>query len=387
MRLYEHEAKSLLKKHNVVVPDGVLVSEKLSPNVPCVVKAQLLFGKRADFGGIVICKTKDEAKSAVSKLLGASFKGETVKSVLVESFVDMKKQFYVGFLFDTDSRSPVLLFSSQGGTGIEEQTDVHKLVINEISGLNDAELKSFLKKAKADESLVPVLHSLWTVFVAEDCKLLEINPLAQTSNGLVCLDAHVELDDFALGRHKDFAYPERPANLGRSLTEREKLVKQANDKDYHGTVKYIELDGNVAFLAAGGGGSLTCMDALIDAGGSPANYTEFSGDPSDEKMYVLTKQAITRPGIKGCWIVGAIANFSRMDTMMSGIVRAFEEVMPKFPIVVRRSGPYEKEGFAILKDAAKKHGWDVEVHGSETPLTATAKIMVEKVRKYGNIAR
>ena len=72
--------------------------------------------------------------------------------------------------------------------------------------------------------------------------------------------------------------------------------------------------------------------------------------------------------------------------MMTGIVKAFEEVKPKFPIVVRRSGPYEKEGFKILKDAAKKNGWDVEVFGSETPLTATAKIIAEKVKKYGNSA-
>ncbi len=380
MRLYEHESKSLLKKHNVAVPKSVLLSEKASsPFVPCVVKAQVLFGKRTDLGGIKICRTKEQSDDAVSKLLNSSLKEEQVKSVLVEELVDMQKQFYVSFLFDTDSRSPVLLFSAEGGTGIELQKNVQKLVINELIGLTDAGAKNFLKEHSA---LVPLLVSLWKVFVAEDCKLLEINPIAQTKSGFVCLDAHIELDDFALGRHKDWQYGERPASLGRPLTERERLVKAANDKDYHGTVKYLELDGDIAFLAAGGGGSITCMDSLIDAGGKPANYTEFSGDPSDEKMYVLTKQAITKPGIRGCWIVGAIANFSRMDTMMMGIVRAFEEVRPKFPIVVRRSGPYEKEGFQILRDAAKKNGWDVELFGAETPLTATAKIIVEKVKKW-----
>src|SRR3990172_7113666 len=295
----------------------------------------------------------------------------------------MEKQFYASFLFDTDSRSPVLLFSAEGGTGIELQKNVQKLVISESAGLTDVDAKNFLKVHSA---LAPLLVSLWKVFVAEDCKLLEINPIAQTKSSFICLDAHIELDDFAVGRHKDWQFGERPASIGRPLTEREKLVKASNDKDYHGTVKYLELDGDIAFLAAGGGGSITCMDSLIDAGGKPANYTEFSGDPSDEKMYVLTKQAITKPGIRGCWIVGAIANFSRMDTMMAGIVRAFEEVRPKFPIVVRRSGPYEKKGFQILKDAAKKNGWDVEVYGAETPLTATAKFIVEKVKKHGNPA-
>ncbi len=383
MRLYEYEAKALLQKHGIVVPKGVLLSVKQEVSAPCVVKAQVLFGKRADLGGIKICKDKKQAENAIVSLLGKSMKGEEVKSVLVEDLIEMQKQYYASFFFDTNSRSPVLLFSLHGGTGIEEQKEVQKLVINELAGLSEAQAASFLKEHKA---LAPLLVSLWNVFVKEDCKLLEINPVAETKSGFVCLDAHIELDDFALGRHKDWAYSERPSSIGRPLTEREKLVKAANDADYKGTVKYLELDGDVAFLAAGGGGSITCMDALIDAGGKPANYTEFGGNPTDEKMYVLTKQAITKPGIRGCWIVGAIANFSRVDTMMAGIVRAFEEVNPKFPIVVRRSGQYEKEGKAILMDAAKKHGWDIEMHGAETPLTATAKIIVEKMKKYGNPA-
>ncbi len=384
MRLYEYESKSLLKKHEIAVPNSVLLSEKASsPFLPCVVKAQVLFGKRADLGGIKICRTKEQADDAISRLLNSSLKEEQVKSVLAEELVETEKQFYVSFLFDTDSRSSVLLFSAEGGTGIELQKNVQKLVINALAGLSEADSKNFLKE---HSSLAPLLVSLWNVFAKEDCKLLEINPIAQTKSGFVCLDAHIELDDFAVGRHKDWQYGERPASIGRLLTEREKLVKTANDADYKGTVKYLELDGDIAFLAAGGGGSITCMDSLIDAGGKPANYTEFGGNPTDEKMYVLTKQAITKPGIKGCWIVGAIANFSRVDTMMAGIVRAFEEVKPKFPIVVRRSGQYEKEGKAILLEAAKKHGWDVEVYGAETPLTATAKIIVEKMRNHGNSA-
>jgi len=382
MRLYEYEAKELLKKHNIPVPNGIVLSAKaLSPFVPCVVKAQVLFGKRAEFGGIKICKDKMQADNAIGQMLVTTVQGEQVKSVLVEELVDMQKQYYAGILFDTDSRSPVLLFSVHGGTGIEGQKDVQKLVIDELIGLTEAQAAVFLKGNKA---LAPLLVSLWNVFVKEDCKLLEINPIAQAKDGFVCLDAHIELDDFAMSRHKERVYPERPASIGRPLTEREKAVKLANDADYKGTVKYLELDGDVAFLAAGGGGSITCMDALIDAGGKPANYTEFGGNPTDEKMYVLTKQAITKPGIRGCWIVGAIANFSRVDTMMAGIVKAFEEVNPKFPIVVRRSGQYEKEGKTILLGAAKKHGWDVEMYGAETPLTATAKIIVEKMRKYGN---
>jgi len=375
MRLYEHEAKALLSKHGVVVPSGKVLTKLETVSVPCVVKAQVLFGKRADMGGIVICNEEQKAQEAIARLLKETLQGEQVKSVLVEDFVEMKSQYYVSFLFDTESRSPLLLFSTSGGTGIEGQTDVQKLVINAMEGLTEEKAKEFLP----DGRLVPILLSLWKVFVEEDCRLLEVNPVAETESGFLCLDAHIDLDDNALKRHER-EFPERPASIGRELTEREKIVKAASEADHRGTVKYLELDGDIAFLAAGGGGSLTCMDALIDAGGKPANYTEFSGNPSDEKMYALTKQAITKPGIKGCWIVGAIANFSRVDTMVAGIVRAFEEVKPTFPIVVRRAGPFEKEGLAMLKEAAEKNRWDIEVFGAETPLTATAKIIVEKMK-------
>lgn len=386
MKLYEFEGKEILEKYDIPIPKNVVLASRSDvPFVSCVVKAQVLFGKRADFGGVVVCKDKNETQEAINKLLGAKFKGEEVKRILVEELVEFSKQCYVSFLFDTQGRSAVMLFGTSGGTGVEEQKDIKNLIIDVEKGLEENQLIKFLKSSGANENISKIILQLWKVFVLEDCRLLEINPLVETKNGFVCIDAKIELDDFASFRHKERSYPERPSNLGRVLTQREKLVKVSNDSDYHGTVKYIEMDGDIAFLAAGGGASLTCMDALIDEGGKPANYTEFSGDPTEEKMYVLTKQAITKPGIKGCWIVGGIANFSRIDTMMAGIVKAFLEVNPKFPIVVRRSGPYEKEGFAILLDAAKKSNWGIQTYGAETPLVETAKIIVKKA--YGNTIR
>lgn len=382
MRLYEYEAKELLRGHGVPVPEGEVLSDVSVVKAPCVVKAQVLFGKRADLGGIKVCETEAEASAAIKSMLGSEIKGVQVSKVLVEELVDISKEYYVAFLFDTDERAPVLLFSEQGGTGVEEKAELKKLVIDELAGLSEDEATAFL--SEENKSLAPVLVRLWNVFVKEDCRLLEINPLVKTADKIVCIDARVDVDDFALKRHKERSFPPRPSTLGRQLTEREKTVKEASEADHRGTVKYIELDGDIAVLAAGGGGSLTCMDALIDAGGKPANYSEFSGNPSDEKMYVLAKQALSKPGLKGCWIVGAIANFSRVDAMMAGIVKAFEELQPEVPVVVRRAGPFEKEGLQLLREAAKKNNWPVDVFGAETPLTATAKMVVEKA--YGDSA-
>lgn len=364
MKLFEFEGKELVQKAGVAVPKSVLLDKPVSaPFLPCIVKAQVLAGKRKKGGIIRVCKTQAEFADAM-KLFGVTFQGEQIKKLLVEELADVKKELYVSFCYDTDVRSPVLLYSEQGGIDVEEMGNVKKVPLSDIHTLRLA------------SDVADAVKKIQDVFTKEDCRLVEVNPLAVTSSGIVALGAMVELDDAAAGRHKERVYLPR----GAQLREREQIVKIANDADYHGTVKYVEMDGNIGMLAAGGGASLTCMDALIQAGGKPANFSEFSGNPTAEKVYVLAKTVMTKPGVKGLWIVGAVANFSPVDVMMEGIIRALNEVKPKFPIVVRRAGPKEKEGLQMLKDAAKLNGWDIEVHGSETALTATAKVIVQKVK-------
>lgn len=374
MKLYEFEGKELLAKAGVAVPKAVLLENvQDAPFLPCVVKAQVLFGKRMKQGLVKVCRTKDEFAAAVL-MLGKEVGGEKVERVLVEELISIRKEYYVSFCYDAEVRGPVLLCSEAGGIDVESERSVKKI---SLLGKDCCALQSEVLDA-GFECSVDLLLRLYDVFVKNDCRLLEINPLAVDWTGtMIAVGAMVELDDAAQGRQK-WQYPPRFA----IRSERELAVKKANDVDHHGTVKYVELDGDIGVLAAGGGASLTCMDALIAAGGRPANFSEFSGNPTAEKVYTLARAVMTKPGVRGLWIVGAVANFSRVDVMMEGIIRALKEVNPRFPVVVRRAGPYEAEGLQMLRDAAKENGWDVEVHGSETGLTETAKKIVEKVKKW-----
>ena len=45
----------------------------------------------------------------------------------------------------------------------------------------------------------------------------------------------------------------------------------------------VEFDGDLGLLIGGGGASLTVFDALLAAGGRPANYCEVGGNPSVRK--------------------------------------------------------------------------------------------------------
>ena len=76
-------------------------------------------------------------------------------------------------------------------------------------------------------------------------------------------------------------------------------IKEIDKNDHRGSAgsSYIELDGDIAIIAAGGGGSMVNIDALIALGGKPANYTEHSGNPPAEKLEKLTKIILSKKGI------------------------------------------------------------------------------------------
>ncbi len=392
MRLYEFESKQMLKKHGIKIPPAILSTSIIS-EIPfdgeVAVKAQVLANGRGKAGGVKLFSSVEEAKKFANSLLGAVLLKEKVKSVLLEKKMKTREEFYISFLYDTDTQLPVMLLSKSGGIDIAElskNNGLAKIPIDPLLGLKEWQARDAAVDAGFPSELIPKIAEfcsrLYSVFLAEDCRLLEINPLSLTEDGeLVAVGALVDLDNDAGYKHKERVYAPRMPGVGRELTDGELLVKKTDEADYRGSIKFIELGGEIGFLAAGGGGSMAAMDALIIAGGNPANYAEFSGDPPKEKVYALAKAILSQKNLRGLWIVGAIANFTRMDHTMQGVVEALREVKPKYPIVVRRSGPYEKEGLQMLRDVGKEIGLDIEVHGSEVPMTATAKTIVEKIKK------
>jgi len=402
MRLYEFEGKELLGNYGISVPKVIALCSSDNPvkidalqTEGGMVKAQILGGKRGKAGGVVVCDSFDTIHNTVERLLKSQINSEDVKCVLIEEKIVTKSEHYLSITYDTNAREPVVIFSKMGGIDIEELADeypelVIKQHINPLLGLQDWQARNIAVKAGFREKeilkIADIIIRAWRCFVKEDARLIEINPLAQMADGnFIALDARLELDDDAAFRHKDRNnYSPRAVGVGREPTVRELEVKAINAIDYRGTVKYLELDGDIAFMAAGGGGSITCMDALVAAGGYPSNYTEYSGNPSKEKVYALTKAILSKPGLNGMWIVGAVANFTRVDTTMEGVIEALAEIKPDFPIVVRRSGPFEKEGLQLLRNAAERFGLDMEIYGREIPMTSTAQILMDKVRIYKN---
>lgn len=352
MKLLEHKGKELFEKYGIAVPKAILLRNpeaEVPLSFPVMLKSQVPTGDRKKKGGVVRVDQKEAFAPALKELFAKPIDGVVPETILVEEAVSFKQELYLSFSYDTDSRSPVLAVSSHGGSGI----DTAKLFPIDLNvGVSEQFVQECLASAHVtDVSTRKTALSLWELFEKEKVLLAEINPLFVTNEG-VCFagDSKVILDD-------NVASPgDRP---------------------------FLDLPGDIAILASGGGASLLNLDILMHYGGNPANYVEYSGNPPASVVEELTIKVLSRPGLKGCWVVGGTANFTDIYETLLGFVQGLRQVSPKptYPIVIRRDGPRQKEAFAMLKEVGEKEGYDFHLYGPETPMSESARVMVNLTSK------
>ncbi len=378
MLLYEFEGKKLFKNCGINVPGSQLIDspdQEITIKTPLVLKAQVLSGYRAGAGGIVKVDSEQILGDSLKKLFEKTINGEKVERILVEEAVEIEKEYYLSFSYSTETRGSVVTFG-EGGSRVGSHFDEASRNI----AVYPIDILKGYQGENVPAELVETAKKLWQVFIKYDCELAEINPLVISKDGkVIALDAKVILDDDADFRREE-KFPER--NLfGRPPTTSEIEARKIDQGDHRGTAGsvYWDLDGDIAVLAAGGGGSVVNMDALLAFGGKPANYTEHSGNPPREKLKKLTEIILSKPGLKGCWLVGGTANFTDIYETLMGFVEGLREIKPKpaYPIVIRRGGPNDKKAFEALTEIGQKQGFDFHIYGRETPMTSTAKIMAD----------
>lgn len=394
MKLYEFEGHNLFLKVGIASPFFVACSslEEIEEarkrlKFPIVAKVQVLSGKRGKGGGIKIVTGEKQLADFCKKMFGADFGGEEVRFITLAEKVGIESEFYASITYDTVLKIPFLLFSTSGGMDIEEvkAKDPEKIVRVDINPFLGLAKKDLIKIAGKDENLIDFLMRLWDAFVRYDCRLVEVNPIAKVGNSYLAVDAKIILDDAALSRHRDISVLPKGA-AGAVPTERELAAKKIDEEDYRGSAgsTFIEFDGDIAVLASGGGASLLVMDALVANGAKPSNYTEYSGNPPREKVERLTKITLSKKGLAGCLVCGAVANFTDIYETLAGFADGLAEVKPKpnYPIVIRRGGPRQKEAYEMLEALAKIEGYDIHLLGPETPISVACQKMVELSKEF-----
>lgn len=385
MRLFEHEAKQLLRNAQIETPLPLEVGTLNSLNFsePCILKAQILTGNRWHKGLIQPCLSPDEFIPAVEKMKAALAKNDFSPDtlILVEPHVAFDNELYLAIRYDTRSRSPVLLFDPKGGTGIEDRRSDGGLPTYTLSDLSETELPTL--HPQLDPGWI---KNLLTTFFDNDLTLLEINPLVMIDGQPVALDGKIELEDTATFRHPEWQeYPPRTL-FQREPTDHERQAKEVNAADHRGVAgaSYFDFPGTIGILASGGGASQLAMDALLASGLEPANYTEYSGNPTREKVKALSEVVLDNPKLEGLWVVGGHANFTDIYETLMGVMDAVVAAnLPEgFPVVVRRGGPRTEEAFAALRERATNTGVHLELFNSSFPLTDTVPVLQSAVERF-----
>ena len=236
-------------------------------------------------------------------------------------------------------------------------------------------------RAAALQPLADVIDKLVRFFLAHDALLAEINPLLLVARpgqppAFVAVDAHVELDDDALFRHRALAARFGLAGRGeRKRTPLEQRAAEIDGADHRGVAgRVVEFEGDLALLIGGGGASLTIFDAVLDAGGKPANYCEIGGNPSVWKIAELTKLLLAKPGVTRLAVIMNVVNNTRADLVARGVIKGILESGgdPSTLIAAFRiPGSWEEEGVKILNK------YNVRSFGREVSLNEVAQRVVQ----------
>src|SRR5690348_9621148 len=317
MRFYEYESRQILAREGIpLAGHGFATDAEQAKAIaadigkPVVIKSQVLSGGRMKAGGVKFADTPEEAEAHARDILGLEINGHMPRGVLVDPKAEVEQEYYAGVVWDGIRKQPVMIFSPVGGIDIEQVAEEQPEAVGRRHFSNILPFSDFMAKetiastgvtGPALSKLVPILTRLAKMFVDNDMTLAEINPLGRLADGsFVALDAHMEIENEARGRHKkllaDLGVGDEETRQAREATPFELAGEEVDAQDHRGVAGNVtEFDGNLGLVIGAGGGSLTLFDAVRAHGGKPANYCEIGGNPSVSKACGLAKLVLLKP--------------------------------------------------------------------------------------------
>jgi succinyl-CoA synthetase beta subunit len=373
MNIHEYQAKSLLKKFGVAVPNGgvayttteaVDVAKSL-PGPVWVVKSQIHAGGRGagrfkdgdpEKGGVHLAKSVDDVKDGAAAMLGQTLVtkqtgplGKEVKRIYVEDGCNIARELYLSILMDRVTSRITVMASTEGGMDIEEVAEktpekIIKVAIDPIFGMEGFYARQIAfglgLEGKQVSSAVKLITALYKAFTELDASLLEVNPLVVTGSGdVIALDAKMNFDDNALYRHPDIAEM-------RDEDEEDPTELEASKHE----LNYIKLDGSIGCMVNGAGLAMATMDIIKLYGAEPANFLDVGGGATKERVTTAFKIILSDPNVEGI-LVNIFGGIMRCDVIAEGVVAAAREVSLQVPLVVRLEGTNVDLGKKILGES------------------------------------
>jgi succinyl-CoA synthetase beta subunit len=370
MNIHEYQAKELLKRFGVAVPDGHVAwtpeeaeraAGKLSGPL-YVVKSQIHAGGRgagrfADNpdgkGGVRVVKSLADVKTAADAMIGHTLvtkqtgpAGRVVRRVYVEAGCDIARELYLSLLVDRVSGRVTIVASTEGGMDIEtvaahHPEKVQRIAIDPAAGYSPFHGRRLAAglglSGKTAGAFGKLVAALFKAFNELDCAIVEINPLVITGGGdVIALDAKVSFDDNALFRHGE---------LEKLRDEAEEDPKELEAAKY--SLNYVALDGNIGCMVNGAGLAMATMDIIKLYGMAPANFLDVGGGATKERVTAAFKIILSDPNVEGI-LVNIFGGIMRCDVIAEGVVAAARDLQLSVPLVVRLEGTNVAQGRDIM---------------------------------------
>lgn len=223
--------------------------------------------------------------------------GLLVKKLYIYKAVDVAHEYYFSITFDRQKSSPVVLISDEGGVNIEANSDkLHRFWFSLSEGITPeiiADIRSRLLFSRTEMPVIEhIIRQMVELFNTKDAILLELNPLALTSEGkFICLDAKFDFDNSAQLRQEDLW----------ELEEQTPDSVNEHDASKNGLV-YIRQDGNIGNIVNGAGLAMATNDLINIHGGKSANFLDIGGKATTSTLLKAFEILARDSRVQGIWI-------------------------------------------------------------------------------------
>ena len=327
MILLEYEAKLLLQQSGVAVPVSQTVTSTAdTPPLPTVLKSQVPVGGRGKAGGIKIVDAQEDLHKTIEELLKLPINGHLPKIVLAEEKLAIKKELYLSLRVDRETMTIQLMAHIDGGVEVEDQTGFKTWTINNNTDEVAPELADYYELYDQTKQITELINNLLSCLQLNDATLIEINPLVLTEQTtLVAADCKMTLDDAAGFRH-NWQFEEKPAESN---------------------FVTINPEGTVATIANGAGLAMATVDAVFEAGLTPANFLDIGGGANEHSLVAVFGRITEYKNIKAI-VINIFAGITRADEVAKAIVAAEERIEKLPPLYIRLAGTNYEAAVKIL---------------------------------------
>lgn len=364
MNIHEYQAKRILEKYGVPVPEFATVSslEELEELLrktgwqSAVIKVQIHAGGRGKAGGVKFAQTPKAILEAARDLLGKKFvtyqtdpEGLIARQLIVAPPINIVREYYLGLTVNRERAQNVLIASPVGGVDIEQvaQQQPEKVLVLALPSSGAfrpyhlSRIVNFMGwKGDLARQGIEIVEALTKAYIETDSSLLEINPLVETEDGkLFTLDAKLVVDDNALYRQPDLKALFDPSQVNPN----EALAQQYD-------LAYVALDGNIGCMVNGAGLAMATMDLIHHFGGHPANFLDVGGGATTEKVAEGLKIILADPEVKAI-LINIFGGIMNCETIAEGIIAAAQDFHIHLPLVVRLEGTNVERGKQLLKQS------------------------------------